>query len=234
MNQLELLWSLQQLDVELDRLHRCLDELKPGDGKKSVLEQLQEQKAVLEEKMKRQQKSIRQKEMDLQKIDEEKEVLYQKLYGKSMARGRELEQLEKKYRLVEDEKDRIENEIIEQMEGAERIGEEIISKENEIKKLQRDYQRNESKRLKEAAFLEEKIEDLSARRSSLAGQVSPALLARYSELFTRFNGEGLALLRGGLCEGCRVFQPSSIIDRLNTPGALVYCENCGRLLVKIE
>lgn len=71
------------------------------------------------------------------------------------------------------------------------------------------------------------------QRAVAAGRVDPDLLAEYERLRGRLGGIGVAKLEHGTCMGCRMKLPATELDRLKhqAPGALVHCDQCGRILV---
>lgn len=59
-------------------------------------------------------------------------------------------------------------------------------------------------------------------------QIEPALLARYEQLKKRYAAGALVVVEHGICSGCRVVLPKTILTRLkNGP---VFCDHCGRIL----
>ena len=71
-------------------------------------------------------------------------------------------------------------------------------------------------------------------RAQLAEQVPPDLAKTYEQLRARLGGVGAARLDGNRCSGCHLTLPATELDRIRhaDAGALVYCEQCGRILVR--
>ena len=62
-----------------------------------------------------------------------------------------------------------------------------------------------------------------------AAEIPPDHLDLYRRLLTRREGEALAQLSGGICQGCYVEVPKNITIRL-ARGDLVQCSSCSRIL----
>jgi len=72
-----------------------------------------------------------------------------------------------------------------------------------------------------------------ARDDAVAG-VADDLIDRYEKLRARLGGVAVARLVGGRCTGCNLLLPTSEVDRIRheDPDTLVFCEQCGRILVR--
>ena len=71
-------------------------------------------------------------------------------------------------------------------------------------------------------------------RQQLAERVPAPLLKTYEGLRVRLGGIGAARLDGNRCTGCHLTLPATEIDRLRREpmDTLVFCDQCGRILVR--
>jgi predicted nucleic acid-binding Zn-ribbon protein len=71
-------------------------------------------------------------------------------------------------------------------------------------------------------------------RSEAVAPVPDELVVRYDKLRAQHDGIAIARLVGNSCGGCHLKLSAVEIDRLKhePPDALVFCEECGRLLVR--
>lgn len=85
----------------------------------------------------------------------------------------------------------------------------------------------------EASIAEELAKEEAARSSAVA-VVDPGLVSIYERLRARLDGIGAARLEHGTCMGCRMKLPATELDRLKREpaDAVVYCDQCGRILVR--
>ncbi|MGH9297120.1 MAG: zinc ribbon domain-containing protein [Acidimicrobiales bacterium] len=72
-----------------------------------------------------------------------------------------------------------------------------------------------------------------SERAALVDGVPSGLLSTYEQLRQRLGGIGAARLVDGACGGCHLKLPLGERERLlhAAPGTVVYCEQCGRILV---
>ena len=83
----------------------------------------------------------------------------------------------------------------------------------------------------ETEAAKQKLQAGRAERSSEG--ISPADLDVYKGLLRTRQGEALAELRDGLCEGCFVNLPKNIVVRLARGMELVQCPSCDRILYSL-
>jgi len=76
---------------------------------------------------------------------------------------------------------------------------------------------------------------LLAVRATHAGAVPSELLARYDRLRAHLGGVGAARLENGRCTGCHLaLSPRDLDDARRAPAdAVLACEACGRILVRV-
>ncbi|MEO1698788.1 MAG: C4-type zinc ribbon domain-containing protein [Planctomycetota bacterium] len=84
---------------------------------------------------------------------------------------------------------------------------------------------------KETAEARARLEELQAKRAECSSDgIPPSDLETYKGLLKTRQGEALAELGDGLCEGCFVNLPKNIVVRLARGTELVQCPSCDRIL----
>lgn len=234
--QLELMWNLQELDCSIAALTEEIEALPLHQEVCETREELDRQKTALtreEELLKEKRKQLKSLDLTIQKLSGDRETLRRKLYGGGVANVRELEQMEKKLSLLDKEQKTREDEALELMESIE-------EQEQMFKDLSRQSGEQEQlltmkqEQLEgEINRLEESLSRLQEQRAALETRLEPQFLERYRIITQRHHGRGLALVDGDICGGCSVFISSKQRGLLYNPHAMVYCETCGRLLVKL-
>ena len=234
--QLKLLWELQKLDLTIASMRRTIEEApeKSGvDQEADCLESIKEKLAAMQISYKDDRKKIRDLEMKIQKIVDDRKELNDGMYsGKTSAK--ELEQMQKKMELLSDEKKKLEDQLIALMESVEEQEASINTAESEVKKAERVLQDIQQKLETELMQHNRELASLEAKRKEQAAVIDPQFLQRYKMLSAKHGGQALALVESDICGGCRVFISSALHGRLYKQDSLVYCENCGRLLIKLE
>jgi hypothetical protein len=227
--QLELLWELQEIDLDLKHIkeerERYPKEIKKLDEKKNIeKEKMQKEK----ERIELLEKERRQKEGHLN-LEQEKI---------KRAEGRMFEvKTNKEYQALLNEEDALK-------EASSREEEEILKILDEIDELKKSL----SKREKEVAVVIEKVEaekkiiqekmvqddeiwkKRMERREVLTKQLESKLYKLYNTLKEKRQGVGVVSVKHETCQGCFVNVPPQMFIEVQKSNALIRCPNCNRIL----
>jgi len=233
---LEQLWKLQEIDLFVMALEKEAEQILLKEELQDLVKSVERLEAVLaadEEQLEILRRRLKSLELDLQKNTENRVALRKRLYGGVVSNVRELEQMEIKLKLLEKEQSIREDEALEIMEKIER-GDLSLQAQNS--KLQAAMTAQQIKERQIAESLDQinlKLALLKTQQKNTAAQIELPLLERYRLLAQKYQGRGLARVIHDICGGCRVFISSAQRGFLFNPQAMVYCESCGRLLVKL-
>lgn len=232
--QLRMLWQLQELEQKIllqeDELHNIAS-VSEHQQKKDELFTLSK---VLQEKGNRlaaAKKEQRRKEFELQSALDLLERLQHKLYSGEVYQARELENLEKKVQASRKEISGLEDDVLQFMEDIEQGEEELSAGQKKQAGEKRALQQLKMRAREDIQTAQGKLKLLKGQREDLRQSIDATLLGKYSELSSHLRGRSISLVQKGFCGICNVSLPSSFRARMLTPGELVFCENCGCLLV---
>ena len=81
--------------------------------------------------------------------------------------------------------------------------------------------------------IDDEVAAIQVTRDETAGRVPAELAASYERLRAKLGGIGAARLVAGACSGCHLQLPAGELYRLrhSAPDSVVYCDQCGRILV---
>jgi predicted nucleic acid-binding Zn-ribbon protein len=157
-----------------------------------------------------------------------------RLYSGTVTSPRELQAMQEEIDGLARRQRELEDEVLEIMEAAEPLHEEVDRLEGV-----RDGHAAEAERLGTViaaaeAEIDGELEGVLGERNQLASAIPEDLLATYERLRDRLGGIGVARLEGTQCMGCHLSIPATEVDAIRhaTPGAVVFHEECGRILVR--
>ncbi len=228
-DQLELVWELQKIDLDLKHIkeerERYPREIKKLDEKMSIeKERLQTEKG----KVDLLEKERREKERQLSSSQEK--------IKKTEGRMSEVK-TNKEYQALLTEIETIKS-------ASSREEEEILQVLEEIDELKKDF----SKREKEVVILLEKIESEKKmiqermaqdevawkqqmeRREGLSKQIESKLNKLYNTLKEKRQGVGVVNVRQETCQGCFVHIPPQMFIEVQKNNEIIRCPNCNRIL----
>jgi len=226
---LSLLIELQKLDLEIDQNRKKEEKLSfeiEGEHKKIAeveKDLFQKQDILKHTQIKRREKERRVEEIDLllTKHEEEKYKVKSK---------EEFATLEKEINQAEEEKEKVEDFLLELMEKEEELVQNLPFLEVKVKQIKEDCQKKENILKLDLDNVVHRIKQLGNTRKKIISQLNSIFFRRYEQL--RKTREGLAVVsvNNGICEGCNVRISPSLMARVRRGEEVIYCENCNRIL----
>jgi len=233
---LERLLVVQEHDTEADQLrHRLasLPERARLDEKLAEIAALEKRAAVVGEERAAVGRDLQRLEDEVATVEARRADTDRKLYGGAVNAARELQALQDELASLKRRQDSLEDDELELMEQAEPLDAELAT-------LAADRAaRDEEATALTAALAEAEVavaadlERVLAEREAAVDGIEAALLDEYARLRGQLGGVAIARLVGTNCGGCHLTLSSVEVDRIRkTPaGAMVHCEECGRILV---
>ena len=147
-------------------------------------------------------------------------------YRDEQAMGEEVTSLAHLRREIEDQE-------LEVMEALEPLDQELAGLQDDSASVAEELALAREQLALATAAIDEEAALVRVTRDELAGRVAPELAASYERLRTKLGGIGAAHLVGGACSGCHLQLPAGELHRLRhaAPDTVVYCDQCGRILV---
>ncbi|MFQ6067653.1 MAG: zinc ribbon domain-containing protein [bacterium] len=227
--ELSLLIELQELDSEIakneQRKKKLSHQIQRLEIQISELEKdlVSKQEKLKEIKKKRRGEERRIDEVDLRLAKHEEEKYKVKSQDEFAALDREVSR-------EESEKREIEDLLLELMEKEEELAQFLpsfkVKAETEKNSLDREKKVSVSN-LKKLTSEGEKFQD---KREKLIPRLNPVLLEQYEKLRQLKDELAVVPIKNGICQGCNVKVPPSLIGRVKRGKDIVFCENCNRIL----
>jgi uncharacterized protein len=229
--------EVQQLDTTADQLRHRMSTLPERDRVAVAIAALGEIAIAITDAESRRadvRREQRRHEDEVATTEAKADQVNGQLYGGAITSPKELEALQHELDGLHARQRDLEDLVIEQMELAEPIDEELdsLAARAEASELERTAAQAELEAGLEA--LEVELGEVTATRARLASDIPDELLASYESIRSRSGGIGAAHLSGNRCEGCHLAIPSADLDAIkHAPAdAMVICPECGRILVR--
>ena len=126
----------------------------------------------------------------------------------------------------------IENDIIKLMEDEAKLKKQKAEAILLSDKANENLKANEDILNKEITKADKEIETLKSERMDLAKQIPESIVKKYVLLIKNKNRKAVVSSHNNACSGCGFHIRPQILIELNNVVKLIYCENCGRILVK--
>jgi predicted nucleic acid-binding Zn-ribbon protein len=233
----EQLLRVQAHDTHLDQLrHRrdTLPERAALDDRHQVIADFDSATAAVQEQrdaVGRDQKRI---EDEVATIEAKATDVDKKLYSGTITSPRELQGFQDDLQSLRRRQRQLEDDVLAFMEKLEPLDEELAKRAASRAELETEAERFGSALTQAEAQLDIEIGTEEQARAAASAPIPQDLLDRYDKLRRQFDGVAIAPLVGNSCGGCHLTLSAMEVDRIKhqPPDALIYCEECGRLLVR--
>ncbi len=227
--QLELLWELQKIDLDLKQIKEERDRF-PKEMKKLEEKQTLEKERFQKEKEKLEtlEKERRKRERDLL-VEQDK---IKKAEGKmsEVKTNKEYQALLTEIETIKESAGRIEEEILIMLEEIDETKKHLMKKEREMKanleKIEAERKRIEERLAEGERIWKQKME----RKDVLSKQIDSGLIKLYNTLKEKRQGIGIVSVKKETCQGCFVHVPPQMFIEVQKTNSLIRCPNCNRIL----
>jgi len=231
MNQIELLWQLQNLDSEMSELEKKLDDYNKLDKLKKIkarfnLERkmMDKNKGLLQERI----KEIRSNKTKAEELKYNYLKTEEKLYSGIVSSAKQLELMQNNLEEMQNSIQDLQNQgkaLQEEMKSLKEAGKrskiKLIKYKNSFDSLKNEYTEGREETGK-------KIELLKEKRKVLVQEIDEGILKRYNRV--RLGTDtALVVVEDGKCGGCHMAVSVLCMQHLKE-GNYVCCETCGRIL----
>jgi hypothetical protein len=225
------LFALQETDQALDRAQARLAEIEAqlveSEELVSAREAVEERRNVLEE--------LRSHLSDAENIVEDVRAkaaeVESKLYGGKVTNPKELSDLDADLRsikhLIGNREDTLLGLLVEIDEADKQLG----AADSVYSEIEGGWKQEQEALLREKAQIEPEIASLQARREQQVPGIDGPSLRLYQLLRDRHAGRAVARLERGMCQGCRITLPMSLLQKARSGTGLVQCVSCERILL---
>ncbi len=220
--------ELQSLDLEIMLLEQEKETL-PGEmvDLKQKMDALEKDISVLDGEIKT---FVRERRGRESVLEEKLQVLEKLRSQKNMVATNEAyTALLKEIERAEQEKIRVEEDILMYMERAEEAATLMEDKKSGFRDCSAGMKIMEEKNRIRIGELEGKLSGLYEERGGKKAQIDGGLLLRYEKIKKAKGGLALVSVSGGLCRGCFMELRLQVISEL-IKGELITCDSCSRLL----
>lgn len=227
------LLELQKIDIDIDEEEKKKRNLpltieginKEIQGLKDSLKNKNENYKNLQIKLKRIELDLTEKSNKISKHQED-------LYGGKITDIKELKQIQKVIAHYKEDKDSIEEKILDLMEEMEDINKSINNFSENLKEKEKQFKKRKEEIDSAMLVIENNINSLNINRKGILSKLTDArLLKEYERLRKEKGGKAIIKVDGSVCPGCYLDLPSDAIYQLKKNRKMIICPNCSRILI---
>ncbi len=226
---LQLLWELQKIDLELKTIEEDRNRY-PKEIKKLDEKQRLERERILKEREKLEALERERKQKEKHLMGEQERIKRSEGRMSEVKTNKEYQALLTEIETFKEAMGRMEEEILLLMDQIEDLKKQIAKREKEIaltlEKVEAEKREIQEKMNRGEILWKEKLE----RKETLSKQVEAKLFQLYNTLKEKRQGIGMVSARNETCQGCFVNVPPQLFIEVQKNNSLIRCPNCNRIL----
>jgi predicted nucleic acid-binding Zn-ribbon protein len=227
--QLELLWELQKIDLDLKSIKEEQDrypkEIKKLDEKQNLeKERIQKERERIELLEKERRKKEGHLTLEQEKIKRAEGRMFE------VKTNKEYQALLSEIDAIKEETSREEEEILQVMDEIDDLKKDLLKREKEmavtLEKIEGERKVLQERMAQGDLIWKKQME----RREVVSKQLESKLLKLYNTLKEKRQGVSVVSAKGETCQGCFVNVPPQMFIEVQKNNALIRCPNCNRIL----
>ncbi len=230
MSKAETLYRLQIIDLEIDERSRRLKEVKAILEGNEELGRARQALQDGEKKLSRQRAKLRDQELEMRSLANKIASVEDRLYSGHIKNPKELANRQDEVQYLKRRKGGLEDQVLEAMIEVEESEASVTEQRERLARLENEWQETQARLSTEQNELVNRLRQLKAKRAKLQKTIEADDLALYEDLRRRMGGQAVALLKGDLCQTCKVTLPSSKAQQARQGKTLTPCGSCERIL----
>jgi predicted nucleic acid-binding Zn-ribbon protein len=231
MNQAEALYRLQEIDLSLLRAQKRVQEISAVLGDNQAIRAAEADVTQAQQHLTPLQTSARNLELEIQSNAEKVKTTDEQLYGGRVTNPKELQDMQQEIQSLRKRNTELEDHLLETMVAIEEAEAALDAAAARLQSVREIWESEHSQLLDEGAELETKIATFQQQREQALKSVTPENQKLYHNLRVKKHNQPVAALAGNNCSVCGVEQTLAVARSVRQAQALVYCSNCGRILV---
>jgi predicted nucleic acid-binding Zn-ribbon protein len=225
------LFALQETDLAIDGAVARLTDVEAELGETEELIEARQQMDQCRERLRPLEE--RQKELDweAEEVRGKAAAIEKKLYGGTVGNPKELEDFQADLTSLRGQLSRREDALLEVMLEFDDAEAGLRQAETALAEVEESWKVQQTSLQETQAKLKEEIEGLEGKRARQVDGMDAPALSLYQALRERHQGTAVAVVERGLCQGCRISLPMSVVQKARAGAGLVQCVSCERILL---
>ena len=231
---LQTVYQLQVAELERADVARRLQEAERSLGETEELRQARADLQGEEKGLVRLRTRVRDLELEAKTLNGKAAATEQRLYGGEVRNPKELASLQADLTNLRTRRDNLEDEILLGLTQIDDCDLRLRRAQERWQAVSSAWEARQAELQAQVSSLRAQLAELDERVGRLRGALPASLLQLYDEACRKKGGRGIAAIRKGLCEGCRVSVPTGIVQQVRGGDEILRCSSCGRILCVVE
>ncbi len=231
MNQAEALYQLQQIDLQLGRQQKRLDEISTQLANRQAVDDAQAAVTQAEQRLVPLRTRTRDLDLELKSVQQKAQQTEQQLYSGTVKNPKTMQEMQQEIESLKRRTAELEERLLEAMFHNEEAQTDLDRLQTVLAETTGTWEEAHAELLKEQAELQQSMQQLQQKRQDALKPVQADSLKLYSGLKPRKAHQPVSVLKGVSCSVCGIEQTMNIVQQVQRGDQLITCTNCGRILV---
>ncbi len=224
------LFQLQQLDLELDRLVAEKQTITTSLQGSATLRKVRADYDTAQQQLRSALQTQKEVEWTLEDLTRRLTELDNRLYGGSVSNSKELQALQMEAQRLRAQQNRQEEIVLESIDATEALSKQAEQEHARLNAADGVWEQERTQLQQRLDQLEDRVQKLQEKRAEQTKNLDENLLKRYETLRRTKQGRAVSKVEQGSCQWCRVILAPSEIQRVRLNMEIQTCMNCGRIL----
>jgi uncharacterized protein len=230
----EALYQLQQIELEAQQIQQRLAEIKTALGDNAAVQQAEADVHAIEEKLKPLRSKLRDLELETQSNSQKSKASEDRLYSGTVKNPKEMQDIQNEVDALKGRNTQLEEQTLDMMLNIEEVEDQLAQAEQTLAQTVSASEDENSDLVNEQKQLWARFEELKAQHQTAIANIKPEDHKMYETMKPRKGQRPVAVMQGRSCTACGVEQTLEIERAVKRRDSLVKCENCERILVRVN
>jgi hypothetical protein len=231
MTQVETLYELQQIDLQIIANGRRLKEITAAMADSEAVKKAEAAVKRAQDQLTPLRTKVRDLELEIQSTNQKHRATEERLYSGSVKNPKELQDMQHEIEALKKRQAELEDRLLETMVQVEDAETVLTQHEDALNAVRAEWEVQHSDLLTEQAELDSQNATLTEQRRDIAALIRPENMKLYNSLRPQKANQPISVLRGDSCSMCGIEQTRTLADDVRRGQTVIYCINCGRILV---
>jgi len=224
------LYALQEIDSAIDVAQATLAAVEEQLGETEELTSARAAVGEHREALRGLHESQREVEWQVDDARSHLTAVESKLYGGTVRNPKELAGLNDDANMLKEHLRLREDELLNHMVKVDEQETALRQAESVLKEVEGRWRGDQADLLGQKERLEAELAELEKSRQPQAGSIDGRVLELYDLLRDRRQGRAVVKVERGMCQGCRISLPMSVLQKARSGFDVVQCVSCERIL----
>jgi predicted nucleic acid-binding Zn-ribbon protein len=229
MSEVQQLLRLQEIDSEIRQKTQRLGEVLKAQKDTEELLAARQRSSSATADLQTWQTEHKNLTLELEKLNSKAKRSEERLYSGRITNPKELTDIQNEIDSLGRRRQVMEDEVLEAMIMLEDAETELSEATDSLSLIETEWQRTQGALKVEQNELALRLNVLANQRQKQTPLIPIAALQKYETISREHGGLAVVLLRGNMCQGCRLNVSANIAKAVGQ-GQLIYCNQCGRIL----